>query len=145
RRDELARTEIGELEQVQEVVVVEVDPQDRRCREQAAERGHRSTDGSLGGARPVVGTVRQGHGSAPHRILEAVGESPGLKVRLEPKYGSFCPNSGNFLAVCPGSSYFAPVGSDEALRDLLAHLERISPLAPPELGRLVDELLAYFS
>ena len=37
------------------------------------------------------------------------------------------------------------MGSDEALRDLLAHLERISPLEPSEVGRLVDELLAYFS
>ena len=37
------------------------------------------------------------------------------------------------------------MGSDEALRDLLAHLERISPFGPSEVGRLVDELLAYFS
>jgi len=34
---------------------------------------------------------------------------------------------------------------EEALGDLIAHLERISPLGAPELGRLVDELLAYFS
>ncbi len=35
--------------------------------------------------------------------------------------------------------------TDEAIGDLIAHLRRISALAPPELGRLVDELLAYFS
>jgi hypothetical protein len=37
------------------------------------------------------------------------------------------------------------MGRHEALRDLIAHLERSSPLGPSELGRLVDELLAYFS
>jgi hypothetical protein len=35
--------------------------------------------------------------------------------------------------------------TDGALGDLIAHLGRISALAPPELARLVDELLAYFS
>ena len=37
------------------------------------------------------------------------------------------------------------MGSYEALRDLLAHLERVSPLGPAELGRLIDARLAYFS